>query len=391
MTTMARVPGPWRGRSGMVRAAAALGALSIAAAGMATAASGATAAAGRASGAGAQRSRTATAGMKTGWIYDGSVSDKGYDEEWYQAQVYLEKHLGITATFTQNTPYTSQWTSTGESMATSGAKILFDPGDGGSLFYAACAKEPKVACVESNGVKPFPSNVVSVYDENWLVDYLEGMAAGMLTKTGKIGFLAAFSNTPAPVNEWLNALVLGCQATHPGCKALVDVVNSWYDPPKETEDANALVDAGADVIGSTENDPIAVEVAQKRHVWGLGSWGNGVASGPDSFVLSQIIDWAPALETIVKQVADGTFHGGRIEVFGFGPGLKLSPWGPKVPAKVRARVDAAYEQMSRGKNFFCGPIYDTAGKLRVPKGKCLSTMYIYDQWNWYVRGVTISK
>ncbi len=332
-----------------------------------------------------------TKGLKTGWIYDGSVADKGYDEEWYDAQLYLEKHLGITATFTQNTPYTSQWTTTGERMADAGAKILYDPGDGGSLFFAACKAEPKVACIESNGVLPFPKNVVSLYDENWLPAYLEGMAAGLLSKTGVIGFLAAFSNTPAPVNETLNALLLGCQATHPGCKALVDVVTSWYTPPKETEDANALVDAGATVLGSTENDPIAIEVAQKRHIWGLGSWGNGVSSGPTAFVTSQIINWAPSLMTLTEQVADGTFHGGRIEVFGFGPGLKLAPWGPKVPKSVQEKVNTAYSQMLKGKNFFCGPIYDTSGKLRVPKGKCLTTMYIYDGWNWYVQGVKISK
>ncbi|MGB9113623.1 MAG: BMP family ABC transporter substrate-binding protein [Acidimicrobiales bacterium] len=370
---------------GVAQVALVLGALSIVVAGSATVASAAKTS--HKTG----RSRSTTVGLKTGWIYDGSVGDKGYDEEWYLAQQYLEHNLGIKATYTQNTPYTSQWTTTGEGMVASGAKILFDPGDGGSLFYAACAKYPKVACVESNGVKPFPNNVVSLYDENWLPAYLEGMAAGLLTKTGKIGFLAAFSNLPAPVNETLNALVLGCQSTHPGCKAIVDVVNSWYNPPKETEDANALIDAGADVIGSTENDPVAVVVAQKRHVWGLGSWGNSVSSGPNSFVTSQIINWAPALEQLTKQVADGTFRGGRIEVFGFGPGLRLAPWGSKVPQSVRTKVNATYAQMKSGKNLFCGPIYDTSGKLRVSKGKCLSTMYIYDQWNWYVRGVTISK
>lgn len=78
-------------------------------------------------------------------------------------------------------------------------------------------------------------------------------------------------------------------------------------------------------------------------------------------------------------------------MFGFGPGLRLAPWGPKVPQSVRTKVNATYAQMKSGKNLFCGPIYDTSGKLRVSQGKCLSTMYIYDQWNWYVRGVTISK
>lgn len=365
------------------RFAGVLVALSIVVAGLATSASG------------SSRSHHAkasgTTGIQTGWIYDGSVADKGYDQEWYQAQKYLEKKLGIHATYVQNEPYTSQWTSTGESMAAAGAKLLLDPGDGGSLFYAACKKYPQVACVESNGVKPFPNNVVSLYDENWEPAYLQGMAAGLLTKTGTIGFLAAFSNLPAPVNEWLNALVLGCQRTHPGCKAIVSVVNSWYDPPKETEDANALVDAGADVLASTENDPVTVKVGEKRHVWGLGSWGNGVKAGSDAFVTSQMINWGPALAVLTKQVAAGTFHGGRIDLFGFGPGLKLAPWGPKVPRSVRAKVDAVYKQMRQGKNVFCGPIYDTSGKLRVAKGKCLSKLYIYDRWNWYVRGVSIRK
>ena len=49
-------------------------------------------------------SHAATGKLKTGWIYDGSVADKGYDEEWYNAQVYLQKTLGITASMTQNTP-----------------------------------------------------------------------------------------------------------------------------------------------------------------------------------------------------------------------------------------------------------------------------------------------
>jgi basic membrane protein A len=334
---------------------------------------------------------SSTSGLRTGWIYDGSVADKGYDEEWYQGQQQLHKHLGIKAQYVQNEPYTSQWTSTDVSMATAGAKMLFDPGDGGSLFYAACKKLPQVGCVESNGVKPFPSNVVSVYPENWLASYVEGYAAGMLTKTGIIGFLEAFPNTPAPVMETLNALVLGCQASHPGCRAIATVVNSWYNPPVETEDLNALADAGADVLASTNNDPAAIEVAQKRGLWGIGSWANGVASGPNAFITSQIIDWYPSLAKLTKQFAAHKFPGGTIQVFGFGPGMKLAPWGARIPAKVRNAADAIYNHMKAGKNYFCGPIYDTTGKLRVPKGKCMSTLQIYDQWNWFVRGISVGK
>jgi basic membrane lipoprotein Med (substrate-binding protein (PBP1-ABC) superfamily) len=340
--------------------------------------------------------KASTVGLKTGWIFDGSIHDHGYDEQFYNALVSLEKHLGIKATYVQNEPYTSQWTTTDMSMAASGAKILFDPGDGGTLFYKACEKLPSVACIEANGVTPFPSsNIATVYSKNWLVSYLEGEAAGLLSKNGVIGFLAAFPDTPAPVMETVNALVLGCQATHPGCRALVDYVNSWYNPPVETADLNALVDAGAQVLASTQNDPTTIEVAQKRGVWGIANWitsdAVGVADGPDAFVTGQLINYEPVLAKLVKDYVNGKFPSGAIELAGFHSGMKLAAWGPKVPQSVQTKVDATYKQMLSGKNFFCGPIYSNTNKLMVPAGKCMSTIQIYEHWNWYVRGISISK
>jgi basic membrane lipoprotein Med (substrate-binding protein (PBP1-ABC) superfamily) len=334
--------------------------------------------------------------LQTGWIYDGSIHDHGYDEQFAQAMVYLEHTMGIKASYVQNEPYTSQWTTTDLSMAAAGAKMLFDPGDGGSLFYKACGALPKVACVEANGVTPFPSkNIATVYSKNWLVSYLEGEAAGLLSKNGTIGYLAAFPNTPAPVMETLNALVLGCQATHPGCRALVDYVNSWYNPPVETADLNSLVDAGAQVLASTQNDPTTVEVAQKRGVWGIANWitsdAVGVADGPDAFVTGQMLNYGPLLAKLAKDYEGGRFPGGSVNLLGFHSGMSLAKWGPKVPSAVRTKVDATYKQMLAGKNVFCGPIYSNTNALMIRSGKCMSTMQIYEHWNWYVRGVVVSK
>lgn len=336
-------------------------------------------------------SHAATSKIKTGWIYDGSIADKGYDEEWYNAQVYLQKTLGISASMSQNTPYTSQWTSTALGMIGQGAKMVVDPGEGGTLFYAACKKYPKVACVEANGTPPFPSNSTAVYSKNWEASYLEGIAAGMMTKTGIIGFLEAFANTPAPVMETLNALVLGCQVTHPGCRAIATVVNSWYNPPVETEDLNALVNAHADILATTQNDPSAVTVAQKRGVKAIAMWGDPVKSGPRAFITATNVNYGPTLQAVAKTVINGTYKGGKIDLFGFGQGLSLAPWGPSVPAAVRQRVSAAEKAMIHGHNFFCGPIYDNTGALKVKKGQCLNTLQAYYKWNWYVKGVSVSK
>jgi basic membrane protein A len=342
------------------------------------------------SGAAASSRGNARVGLKTGWIYEDVVTDKGYDEEWYNAQLYLEKTLGIKAQYVQSEPYTSQWTATALSMAAAGAKLLVDVGGGGSLFYAACDKLPKVACVETDAVKPFPSNVTAVFSQTWDTSYLEGIAAGMLTKTGVIGWLEGYSTAPSSV-RLLNALVLGCQVTHPGCRAIADVVNSWYNPPVETEDLNALVDAHADVLAGNESDPSTVVVAQKRGVWGIPLWADPVSSGPKAFISAAVANYGPTLLKITKQVIKGTYKGGSIDLFGFGQGLSLAPFGPDVPQAVKTRVATAEAQMKAGHNFFCGPIYSNTGVLKVKAGSCLSALQMYGWSTWYVKGVSISK
>ena len=343
------------------------------------------------SGAAASSSGKAGVGLKTGWIYEDVVTDKGYDEEWYNSgQLYLEKTLGIKAQYVQSEPYTSQWTATALSMAAAGAKILVDVGGGGSLFYAACKKLPKVACVDTDEVKPYPSNDTAISPESWDTSYLEGIAAGMLTKTGVIGWLEGYATAASSVRN-LNALVLGCQVTHPGCRAIADVVNSWYDPPVETEDLNALVDAHADILAGVESDASSVvTVAQKRGVWAIPLWDNPV-SPPKAFLSAGDANYGPTLLKIFKRVIKGTYKGGSLDLFGFGQGLHLAPFGPDVPQAVKARVATAEAQMQAGHNFFCGPIYSNTGALKVKAGSCLSALYMFGWNTWYVKGVSISK
>ncbi|HZO61521.1 MAG TPA: hypothetical protein VFB35_00915, partial [Gaiellaceae bacterium] len=71
----------------------------------------------------------------------------------------------------------------------------------------------------------------------------------------------------------------------------------------------------------------------------------------------------------------------------------LAPYGPKVSAKTKAAIAKKKALIVSGKwHPFCGPIYDQAGKLRIPKGKCLdpNTKAGIDalySMQWLVRGV----
>jgi basic membrane protein A len=68
--------------------------------------------------------------------------------------------------------------------------------------------------------------------------------------------------------------------------------------------------------------------------------------------------------------------------------VDLAPFGPAVDGAAQARARAAVDQISSGKrNVFQGPIFDNAGKQRVPAGQALTVPQILSL-DWAVKGVS---
>lgn len=335
----------------------------------------------------------ASAGLKIGLIMDGAANDGGYDTRAIQNLQAAIKQLGatnVTYTIAQNTPYTSQLTQAADTMISNGDKLLIDLAGGGSLFYSACQANPQVKCLEVLGSPPTPAaNIQAVYPEYWFADYLIGVAGGLLSKSGKIGYGGAFKvHTPIIVSA--DAVALGCQSINPKCQVLLDYVNSWYDPPKETQIFDTLVSAGADYLMSFSNDAVPVQVAQKKGVWGVGIFEPMQKYGAKAYVTTRYLDWTSLFAQYIKETMDGTFKGGGLTLVPPGPDVHLGAWGASVPSSVRSKVDAVAAKIAGGWNPFVGPITDSAGKVMIPKGKMLSSSYIYSDWNWLVKGVVSS-
>ena len=63
-------------------------------------------------------------------------------------------------------------------------------------------------------------------------------------------------------------------------------------------------------------------------------------------------------------------------------------FGKITPQRVRTRVTKIFRSLTNGSfNPFVGPLYDSSGKLQVPKGKKLSQDFLYSGWKWTLRGV----
>jgi basic membrane protein A len=276
-------------------------------------------------------------------------------------------------------PYTDQLTNTALQLFAHGASAVLDANSGGPLFYKACSEM-------------LNKTVNFAYEEPPLY-YLEGVAAGMLTKTGTLGFVGSF---PQGYSGDLNAFALGCQSVRRSCKVRNIYIDSFNNPPAAEEAAKTLVSAGADVVTSDLDDPSGIKSAAAAGAWVFGMFfDQSSLVAPGRWVTGT--NYTPTvtadLTRYLREIAAGTFKGGSPSRF-YGTTSRLDsslqPWGKSVPARVREKVDALLTKMRSGWSPFRGPIRDTAGKIRVAKGQTLDPRgnFVYQNWTWIVQGIT---
>jgi basic membrane lipoprotein Med (substrate-binding protein (PBP1-ABC) superfamily) len=192
----------------------------------------------------------------------------------------------------------------------------------------------------------------------------------MMSKTGTIGFVGSI---PIPtVIATADAFHLGAQSVNPKIKTIVIFTGSWSDPPKEAAAVNTLANQHADVVGALVDSPITVaKTAEQRHVFAVGYHSAAAAKYAPNYWLSGVdFNWGPMFVQMAKQVIAGEWKAQSwIAPVSLGV-ARLAPFGPKVPADVRAAAQKVVRAFAADakKSSLGGPVYDQSGKLRVKAG-----------------------
>jgi basic membrane protein A and related proteins len=324
--------------------------------------------------------------LKACWVYVGPHNDGGYSQQHDIGRQDVAKALGDAVDASTYLEEVKEETSEGpiRGLAQNGCQIIFTTSFGFMDATLKVARDfPDVKFEHATGFKV--ADNVSTYNIRWYEGrYVMGQIAAKISKNGLAGYIVSF---PIPeVIMGIDAFMLGAQSVNPDFKVKIVWVNSWFDPGKEGDAANVLVNQGADILVQHTDSPAPMQVAEKAGIHAFGQSADMSSFGPTAHLGSLIDNWGPYYIERVKAVIDGTWASQQAWE-GFKENLvEVAPL-QNMPDDVKAMAEDTIEKIKSGDiQVFKGPIYKQDGSLVVGEGEVIDDGTLLGT-NWYVKGI----
>jgi len=271
------------------------------------------------------------------------------------------------------------------SFAATGHRLIIGTSFSHGAPIARVAKQfPAVAFDDCSGMT-VTDNLGAFEARYYEGTYVAGVAAGKMSKTGKLGFIGGF---PIPdIVGPANAFLLGAQSVRPDATCGIIFVNSWADLGKEKDAARALIAQGCDVLCAHTDSPAVAQFAEQSGVWVIGYASDLRSFAPTRQITSVMLDWSSIYVAEAEAVAAGTWRP-RSRWQGLKEGVvRLAPVSDLVPADVKTLMARSADQVARGMFApYAGEIRDQSGTIRVAKGKLLPDADVRGM-DWLVAGM----
>lgn len=323
-----------------------------------------------------------------GFVYVSPAGEAGYSHQHDLGRQQMEKDLAgkVTTKFVENVAEGADAERVIREMAKRGDKVVFATSFGFMNPMLKVSKQfPNTAFLHATGYKMGKN--MGLYNARFYEGrYVAGVIAGNMTKSNKLGYVAAF---PIPeVLQGINAFITGARSVNPKAELSVIWSNSWFDPGKERQAATTMIAQGADVLTFHTDSTSVVQTAEDKGVYSIGYHSDMAKFGPNTQLTSVTHHWGGYYTDTVKSVLAGTWKpasiwGGYQENM-----ISLSAINDKVPNDVKKAVKDIEAKLRAGTfHPFTGPIVDQSGKTVVAEGKVMTDKEL-SSMGYYVQGVT---
>ena len=331
---------------------------------------------------------------KVGFVYLTTPGDHGWTYAHELGRQMVVDHFGndVETTFVENVPEGPDATRVIRELAQQGNDIIFTTSFGYMDPTLKVSKEfPDVKFEHMTGYKRSP-NLATGNIRFYEGRYIQGVVAGMMTKSNKVGYIGSF-----PISEvvmGINAFAQGLRSVNPDASVSVIWVNTWYDPVKEANAAKVHIAEGADILAQHTDSPAMLQVAEKEGAYGFGQSTDMISFAPKAQLFASINNWGPYYIKRIEALRNGSWSTGE------GPDHWAgNTWGgldsdmlvisdyTNMPDNVAARAKEAAEGIRSGSiQIFAGPLRNNEGQEILPAGEVLDDGALWGM-NYYLEGV----
>jgi basic membrane protein A and related proteins len=326
--------------------------------------------------------------LMIGFAYVGPVGDGGWTFAHDNGRKAIEKEFGdkVKTSFVEKVPESADAERVFRDMAGQGNKLIFGTTFGYMEPMLKVAADNKgVKFEHATGYKQ-AENMRTYDSRTYEGAYMAGIIAGKMTKSNTLGVVGSI---PIPeVIRNINSFTMGAQSVNPKIKTKVVWVNEWFNPPKETEAATSLINAGADVLFQNTDSPAVLKTAQDKGKRAFGWDSDMTAYGPKAHLASAIINWGPYYVKATRDALEGKWAGNTGVWWGVKEGaIDIVSIAEDVPADIKAKVEEVKKGLAAGSfAIWKGPIMDNAGKELLKKDEIADDKFLGGV-NFYVKGV----
>ena len=332
--------------------------------------------------------------MKVAFVYLTNPGDHGWTYAHEVGRQQVEEHFGdaVETVYVENVPEGPDATRVIRELAQNGNDMIFTTSFGYMEPTLKVAKDfPDIKFDHITGYMR-ADNMATGNIRFYEGRYVQGVVAGLTTKSNKIGYVAAF---PIPeVIQGINSFAQGLRSVNKDATISVVWANTWYDPVKEGDAAKVLIAEGADVLAQHTDSPAMLQTAEKAGVHGFGQSSDMHDFAPNAQLFASVNNWGPYYVSQIEKAIDGSWNTGEGPDHWAGNTWKglsedflvLTDF-KNMPADVADAAQKARDGIADGSiNIFSGPMSDNEGNQILATGEVLDDGGLWAM-NYYVEGV----
>ncbi len=327
---------------------------------------------------------------KVGVLLSGSRADRNYCQSHYEAMESIRPQLNLDIVYREHVPedcYRDIVSLVREEDCRIVVGISYDFRE---AMEKAADEFPDIFFLHCSGTER-RQNLSTFFGRMYQARYLSGIAAGRMTRTGHLGYVAAFPISE--VNRGINAFTLGVRSVRPEAVVHVQFCGSWTEDAPAGEACRELLDRHPiDVVAMHTNSIQPNREADARGVWSVGYNLDNAELFPDTYLTACVWTWEEYYHKHILDCLQGKFHGRHEWLDMTDDVLALSAFSRHIDVRTEAEIEAANSRL-RGMDFdvFYGPIRDNTGRIRVEAGESMTDDEMLNHFDWYVEGVEIEK